>query len=140
MRAAVRVKPGDYQTRYALVQCLRQADKPDAARAEAEMAEKLRDRRERLADLRHNQIVKHPHDPALRCEAGVLCDCLGESEVAEKWLFSALHEDPGYGPAHAALADFYQHHQGDAEQVAMHRRLAGAARAPDPDARPPGKP
>jgi tetratricopeptide (TPR) repeat protein len=136
LRDAVRVRPFDYHTRYDLVQCLRQEQKDDAAREESAIAEKLKARHERLTDIRTREMSMHPHDPALHCEMGVLCDSLGYTELAEKWLFSALHEDPDYGPAHAALAEYYERHLGDAALVKSHREQARGAAAPDPDAHP----
>jgi tetratricopeptide (TPR) repeat protein len=140
LRAAVRARPNDYRTRNDLVQCLRQAHKDDLAREEAATAEKLKLRQERIAEIRTREMSMHPHDPALHCEMGVIYDSLGHTDVAEKWLASALHEDPDYRPAHAALADFYERHQRDPAAVEEHRRLAQGAAAPDPDERPAKKP
>jgi predicted Zn-dependent protease len=136
LRAAVRARPADYRTRYDLVQCLRQQHKDDLAREELAEAEKLRWRQERLSEIRSREMSMRPHDPALHCEMGVLCDSLGHADVAERWLYSALHEDPDYRPAHAALADFYERHQRDPAKAAEHRRQARGAKAPDPDERP----
>ncbi|HEX5269002.1 MAG TPA: tetratricopeptide repeat protein [Gemmataceae bacterium] len=140
LREAVRVQPADYQSRYALVQCLRQQGKDAEARQEEDQAEKVKARQERLGELRSREMSMRPHDPALHCEMGVLLDALGYTDVAEKWLYSALHEDPDYRPGHAALADFLERHQGDPARVAEYRRLAAGASAPDPDARPKKKP
>jgi Flp pilus assembly protein TadD len=136
LREAVRVRPTDYRTRNDLVQCLRRQHKDDAAREEAAVAEKLKSRQERLAEIRGREMSLRPHDPALHCEMGVLCDSLGYTDLAEKWLASALHEDPDYRPAHAALADFYERHRRDPEKAAAHRSAAQGVTAPDPDARP----
>ena len=92
----------------------------------------MKERQERLGEPRSREMSMRPHDPALHCLMGVLLDALGYSDVAEKWLFSALNEDPDYRPAHAALADFYRRHQREPEQVAEQRRLARGARAPTP--------
>src|SRR5207244_1950483 len=119
-----------------LAQCLRQQGKDDEAREHEAAGERLRGRNERLADLRTRQMSMRPHDPALHCELGVLYDDMGYTDVAEKWLYSALHEDADYGPAHAALADFYERHHRDPGKAAEHRRLARGAKAPDPDAKP----
>ncbi len=136
LRAAVRVRPADYQARYTLVQCLSQQHKDDEARQEQEVAEKLKGREDRLAEIRSREMSMRPHDPELHCLLGVLYDSLGNAQAAENWLTSALHEDPDYGPAHAALADFYERHQRDPDRIAEERRLARGAKAPDPDARP----
>jgi tetratricopeptide (TPR) repeat protein len=140
LRNAVRVRPTDYRTRYDLVRCLRQQHEDGAAREEEAAAEKLKWRNERLGEIRSREMSLHPHDPALHCEMGVLCDSLGYTDVAEKWLTSALHEDPNYRPAHAALADFYERHRRDPEKAEAERRAAQGVQAPDPDVRPAKKP
>ena len=71
---------------------------------------------------------------------GLLLDSLGYTDLAEKWLSSALHEDIDYRPGHAALADFYERHGREPTQAAEQRRLAAGAKAPDPEARPEQKP
>src|SRR5262249_26480945 len=132
------------QLRFSLVRCLRQENKDDAANEEEAVAEKLKTRQERLGDIRGRQMSKDPYNPELHCLLGVLLDSLGYTDVAERWLGSALKLardlKADEAPVHAALADFYERHQGDAALVAEHRRLARGARAPDPDARPPQKP
>ena len=45
---------------------------------------------------------------------------------AVRWLQGALNRDPRYGPAHAALADYYER-TGAAALAAQHRRLAAEA-------------
>jgi tetratricopeptide (TPR) repeat protein len=132
LREAARALPYDYQVRSMLAQCLRQENKTDEAREEEEQARKLMDRSERLGDLRGQKMSQTPHDPALHCEIGVLLDSLGHADLAEKWLYSALHEDADYRPAHAALADFYERHR-KPDKAAEHRELARGATAPDPD-------
>jgi predicted Zn-dependent protease len=141
LREAVRAAPGNYASRFALVQCLRQQHKDDEARDEQKAAEKVKSRQARLGDLRSREMAQRPHDPALRCEMGVLLDSLGDSELGEWWMQSALYENPDYRPAHAALADFYERHGDDPAKIEEHRALAGGATAPDPDATPaPKKP
>jgi tetratricopeptide (TPR) repeat protein len=140
LREAIRVRPSDYASRYTLVQVLRKEQKDDAARQEEEAAEKVKERQERLGEIRGREMSLRPHDPALHCLMGVLHDALGSPDVAEKWLLSSVIEDPEYRPGHAALADFYERHQREPDQVAEHRRLAKGAKAPDPDARPEKKP
>jgi len=140
LREAVRVLPHDYRTRYALAQCLQHESKTEEAGEVQSVAEQLKARSEQLAELRTRKMPVRPHDPALHCEMGVLLDLLGYTDMAEKWLYSALHEDPDYRPAHAALADFYDRHQRDPAKAAEHRAQARGAKAPDPDARPAKKP
>jgi predicted Zn-dependent protease len=140
LRDAIRVLPHDYRVRYSLAQCLREEHQESAAREVQAVADKLKARSERLGELRSREMPVKPHDPALHCEMGILLDLMGYTEVAEKWLYSALYEDPDYLPAHAALADFYERHQRGTDKVEEHRRLAQGAKAPDPDARSQKKP
>ncbi len=127
LREAVRVLPCDYRAQYALAQCLRQADKQSEAAEVQAVAELLKSRSERLAELRTRQMPVKPHSPLLHCEMGELLDLLGYPDMAEKWMYSALHEDPDYLPAHAALADFYERHQRDPDKAATHRAQAHGA-------------
>jgi tetratricopeptide (TPR) repeat protein len=66
------------------------------------------------------QVLESPHDPALRCEIGTLLLRNGRPAQGVQWLFTALKEDPHYGPAHAALADYYDR-TGRPELGAAHR-------------------
>jgi Tfp pilus assembly protein PilF len=43
---------------------------------------------------------------------------------AEGWLLGAVQDDPGYRPAHAALADYYQR-RGNTKAAEYHRQRAG---------------
>jgi tetratricopeptide (TPR) repeat protein len=140
LREAVRVRPADYQARHTLAQCLREQHKDDAAQEEQAVAEKVKARQDRLAEIRTREMSLRPDDPALHCLMGVLYASLGNLDVAENWLTSALYVDRDYGPAHAALADLYERQGRDPQQVAEQRRLARGAKAPDPDARPVTKP
>jgi tetratricopeptide (TPR) repeat protein len=124
LRQAVRLSPGDYQANYLLLQALQQQNKTEEARKQKRITEELRDRAERLGQLRSRTLSEHPLDPALHYEMGMLLMRAGHPRVAENWLQSALSLDADYRPAHAALADHYES-QGDAERAASHRRRAG---------------
>jgi tetratricopeptide (TPR) repeat protein len=123
LREAARVSPQDYETRWLLVQALRQQNKTEQAKVELRQAEEMKDRLERLGDLRSRKMSERPLDPALHCEMGVLLLRGGHKDVGEKWLHSALGLDPDYRPAHAALAEYYER-QGDPQRAAEHRRRA----------------
>jgi tetratricopeptide (TPR) repeat protein len=66
------------------------------------------------------QARDSPHDPAVRCELGALLLRNGLEAQALHWLAAALKEDPTYGPAHAALADYYER-IGRPDLAAAHR-------------------
>jgi tetratricopeptide (TPR) repeat protein len=124
LRRAAAGSPNDYQTHWLLVQALQQQrGKADAARSQLRQAEELKERSERLGELRSRKLSEQPLDPALHCEMGVLLLRAGHAPAGEAWLFSALKLDPDYGPAHAALAEHLER-QGEGERAAEHRRRA----------------
>jgi predicted Zn-dependent protease len=124
LRQAVRHWPTDYQSNYLLLQALMQQNKTEEAKAQKRITEEVRDRSERLGQLRSRTLSERPLDPALHYEMGMLVMRTGNERVAVGWLLSALALDAAYRPAHAALADYYQR-QGDQERAAEHRRAAG---------------
>ncbi len=127
LRAAVRAMPSDYLANYALWEVLRDAGKSQAAvQAQLDRAERVRDRRERLAEITTRQMSVRPHDPVLHSELGALLIELGHAELGERWLLGALQKDSRCRQAHAALADYYQS-KGDAVRAAEHRRQAREA-------------
>jgi predicted Zn-dependent protease len=123
LRRAAKVWSDDYQTHWLLVQALQQQNKTEQAQAELHKAEEIKDRIERLSDLRSRKMSEQPLDPALHCEMGVLLLRGGYKELGERWLKSALNLNSDYKPAHAALAEYYQQ-QGDTQRAAEHRRRA----------------
>jgi predicted Zn-dependent protease len=123
LRRARRAAPTDNQASWSLAQALRQQGKDAEAKAEQEIANRLKDRRARLGEITTRLMAEKPLDPALHAELGSLLIDLGHGKVGESWLLSALHLDPANGPAHAALADYYQA-RGDAERAARHREQA----------------
>jgi Tfp pilus assembly protein PilF len=131
LRQAVALAPADRMALHNLCQCLRLTGKEDEA---AEFQGRL-DRID--ADLKHlgqltKDALKAPHDPAPRCEAGLIFLRCGEEQEGVRWLQMALHEAPAYQPAHQALADYYQR-TGQSELAARHGRMAETTgRAPRP--------
>jgi predicted Zn-dependent protease len=135
LRRAAAELPYDYLTQWKLYQCLQQQGKEDDAKAQLARSEDLKARRERLGEIQSRKMTEHPHDPALHYELGKLLLSLGNEDLGERWLRSALHEsNDQYGPAHAALADYDEvraaraEQQGDAEQAAAYREEAAAER------------
>jgi predicted Zn-dependent protease len=137
LRQAVRLLPNDYRAQWALYQALqRQEGKAAEAQAQMARAELLKERNERLAEIRTRKMSQDPHNPALHCELGTLLLSLGYKEVGESWLLSALHEKADYAPAHKALADYYEE-QGDPEKAAYHRQeAAGGSKTGAPPVSP----
>jgi tetratricopeptide (TPR) repeat protein len=126
LRRAAAALPYDYPTQWALYQALNQAGRTAEADAQKARAERLKDKVERLGELTTRLMPTRPNDPALHSELGTLLLSLGHKDLGERWLYSALRLDPDYGPAHAALADYYQE-QGDTAKAAEHRRQAQPA-------------
>jgi tetratricopeptide (TPR) repeat protein len=126
LRQAVRALPNDYKAHYALWDCLRQEKKTEEAEVERTRMEKLKDLRQRQGEILTHLMSQRPSDPALHYELGTLYLQLGQPDVAEGWLHSALHLDERYVPALEALADFYQQ-RGD-ERAEEYRQRARAAR------------
>lgn len=124
LRDAVRAAPQDYEANWSLYQALKLLPgKEVAAKEQAARAEQVKEQTEKLTELTTRKMSERPHDPAVHCELGTLLIRMGHKEVGHRWLLSALKEDPGYRPAHAALADYYQA-RGEAEQAAEHRQQA----------------
>jgi tetratricopeptide (TPR) repeat protein len=124
LRRAVKVWPDDYQAQWLLFRSLQDQNKADQARAQRRVAEEVKNRAERLGELTSRQLTINPLDPALHYEMGVLLLRSGHEDTAAGWLLSALRLDPNHGPAHAALADYYER-RGDPGRAAEHRRRAG---------------
>ena len=123
LRRAVAALPDDYQTNWSFAEALRQQGKADEAKAQLAHAEELRDRLERLGELRSRKLAEQPLDPALHYEMGVLLIRGDHPEVGAQWLASALQLDPNHKLAHAALADYFDR-KGDKARAAEHRRKA----------------
>jgi tetratricopeptide (TPR) repeat protein len=133
LRQAVAALPHDYQAQFFLWQSLRQQGRQEEARVQKKTVDELKDRTERLGELRLRGMAERPRDPALHYEMGTLLLNLGQAEDGEAALLRALSLAPDYAPAHAALAEFYRQ-RGDATRAAWHRQRApsnpGTASAP----------
>ena len=123
LRKASRALPDYYQTHWFLFQALSQLKHVEEAQKVMRKAERIRDRAERLGELRSRRLSEQPLDPALHVEMGVLLLRSGHDDLGERWLLSALNLAPRHAPAHAALADLYQR-KGDRARTEEHRRLA----------------
>lgn len=108
MRKAAAVLPEDYQTQYLLFETLRRQGKETEAKSQYVKVEKVKDRVERLSELRSRRLTEQPLDPALHYEMGMLLIGTAHAEVGERWLLTALSLDPDHKPSHAALADYYK--------------------------------
>lgn len=123
LRRAAEVLPHDYQTQWALAECLRQEGKAKEAQAQEAHANRLKDLLARYSEITTHLIPQQPNDPSKYCEAGKLSFELGMPEKGREWLHFALRLDPHYVPALTALADYYEK-QGDKTRAEDLRRQA----------------
>lgn len=122
LRRAVALAPHDREALYNLCQCLESSGSEDEVRCYKQRFERADADLKRLGQLTKD-VLREPQNPALRCEGGLIFLHNGEEEEGVRWLQHALHLDPGYRPAHEALADYYQR-IGKTELAARQRRLA----------------
>jgi Tfp pilus assembly protein PilF len=136
LRQVVALYPFDAQANYLLAQCLQREGKEDEAREYQAARERIESDLKRLEAV-FGQVTKAPHDPAPRLEAGIICLRNGQESEAERWLLSALQQDPQNQKAHTVLADFYEQ-SGKTDLAADHRRQAARpARTEAPGGRGP---
>jgi len=121
LRHAVEVLPDDYQTHYLYYQALQQSGRAPEASAQLVRAEAVKARTIQLAELRTRRVAERPLDPTVYAEMGTLLLKTGHPEQGIPWLETALSLDPGFRPAHEALANYYET-TGRAERAAPHRR------------------
>jgi tetratricopeptide (TPR) repeat protein len=124
LRRAVVAAPFSAQANFALAQCLHRQGKEEARKYQA-AHERIVSDRKLLEDVKV-RVGKSPADPAPRVEAGRICLRSGKEREGLRWLLSAVQQAPRDGPAHAALADYYER-AGQRGLAARHRRQAGAA-------------
>jgi tetratricopeptide (TPR) repeat protein len=120
-RKALALDPFDDVTYSKLAACLRRLGRTAEADEMLEHGKRIEDDAARLRSLTE-EIARRPTDPAPRYEAGVICMRNGQEREGLRWLLGALQSNPRHGPAHAALADYYES-IGKPEQAAEHRRF-----------------
>jgi tetratricopeptide (TPR) repeat protein len=125
LRRAAAVLPEDYQTQFLLFQALQAQGKLDEAKTQLQRAEEVKDRSERIGELRSRKLAEQPLDPALHYEMAMLYLRTGHPDAALQWLTSALTLDPNHRPSHAALADYFER-RGDKASAEEHRKKAAA--------------
>jgi tetratricopeptide (TPR) repeat protein len=84
--------------------CLESQGKSEEASACKYHLEEIQKKKTHKAALLR-QVVRTPHDPAVRYELGMIYMYDGDDAQASHWLRTALAEDPKYLPARAALAN-----------------------------------
>jgi len=128
-RQALETMPFNYEVNWGLQQALRGLGQTAKAEEQLAVAQQLKDRIERIHEIRTHEMTLHPRDAALHAELGELLALTGQREMAEYWLLSALQLDPKLPQAHAALARLYDE-QGNAAAAELHRQQAGEAQKP----------
>ena len=121
LRQAIAIIPFEKDVNYALYQCLVRLGKKKEA--ETQLAKLKRSE----ADLdRLRQVIRaagqKADDPSLPFEVGQILMRNGQEAAGVRWLQRALATNPGYVPAHRALADYHER-SGNSDQAAAHRRL-----------------
>ncbi len=80
-------------------------------------------------------VRTEPQNVELRFKIGDHLMTYDNPEHGLGWMLSALDIDPGYAPAHRALAAYYEK-RGKSERAALHRRQAGRVGSELPDGQP----
>src|SRR5262249_5400422 len=122
--------PFDRPAVYNWYQCLRRLGRDTEARRCGAQLDRL-DADLKLLDEVTRALLQSPNDLGLRCEAGAILLRNGEAEKGLAWLGMVLQPEPRHPVAHQALADYWER-QGDSGRAAVHQRMAGAVRSPQP--------
>lgn len=134
---AVRLAPFERAAVFQFCRCLEQRGRGDEA---ASWRRRLRQIEDDLDNLRatHQQILRSPRDPELRCQAGRILLRNRQDREGRRWLYSALQIAPDHRPTHKALAEHFRGRGDDRradyhEQFAQGERPDGAAYLFDPE-------
>jgi tetratricopeptide (TPR) repeat protein len=102
LNRALKLAPRNRDVHLVKQLCLESQGKDDlAALHKVQLEEIQRDSTHKAALLR--QVVRTPHDPAIRYELAMIYHRDGNDNQAAHWLRTALTEDPKYRPAKDAL-------------------------------------
>ena len=123
LRKAVEASPRDYLANWLLFQALTVQQKTTEASAQLKKVDEIKDRAERLGELRSRRMSENPLDPALHFEMGMLLTRSGKPDEAEVWYERALGLDAKYRPAHKALEELYRR-RGDVRRAEEHAKAA----------------
>ena len=135
LREAVALAPGDHETRYQFVQCLRREGRAEEAQQQEQKLKRLEIDLRRISEIANARMSETPYDPELHAELGAIMLRNGFIEQGLHWLNSALQRDARCSQAHQALAEYYQE-LGNAEMAERHRRLGAAAPSGERDPAP----
>jgi tetratricopeptide (TPR) repeat protein len=125
LRPAAALQSPDRQVLHSLYRALQQLGKKDEANAVLARGQRMDEDIKQMVEVLKG-IGANPQDASLYCRAAAICLRNGQDGEAVRWLQGALTRNPHFGPAHAALADYYAR-TGAAELAAHHRQLAAQA-------------
>ncbi len=124
---AVRINPHDVEIRHRRGLCLARLGRHDEARAEQQVAARLREDDQRLNKLQR-ALVANPGDPGLQGEVARWMIEHGHEEEGLRWARKILGEKANHPEANRLMADY--HERGGNPGLANYYRLQ--AKAPSP--------
>jgi tetratricopeptide (TPR) repeat protein len=120
-----KLEPYDHEIRYAYAQALRLAGDEARAKAENQVAARLRNDHDTIIRLR-SKIVADPNDRDSRYQVAKWMFDHGHPHEGLKWTKEILRINPNHAPTHQLLADYYEK-QGDAGLANYHRLKASSS-------------
>jgi tetratricopeptide (TPR) repeat protein len=121
LRRVLKGDPTDPAARYTLVSCLRRQGREKEASAALKEYHKNQALLKRANKLLQDEAEKPTTAPGPAFDVGEALLRVGQERAGVSWLRQALRRDPGYAPAHRALAAYYEK-KGDRENAEAHRR------------------
>ena len=114
--------PGNRESRYQYLLCLRRLGKEAEAQRQAQAIKQIDKDIKRMEALTSVEMVLSPRNPSLRCELGEIFLRLGIRNLGVLWLKRALQLDPRFRPAHQQLLRYYEALGPDGREEAEYHR------------------
>jgi tetratricopeptide (TPR) repeat protein len=124
LRKAVKLDPGSLDGAYNLSLCLQQQPGKKDEGAEWFQKYKVIAAEQARMSAVTKQIMRAPHNPAPRCEAGEIMLKVANEKEGLRWVYSALQIDPNYRQAHQLLRDYFRS-KGRNDLAEPHERALG---------------
>jgi predicted Zn-dependent protease len=122
LRDAYAKDPQNRLVSYSLGQCLEKLGRRDEVKKLKEAMERQETAAKRMEQLIQD-VMKHPYDPSLRHEVGMIFLQNGFIQDGLRWMRTALQVDPSHRATHQALAEYLER-TGKTEEAARHRMFA----------------
>jgi tetratricopeptide (TPR) repeat protein len=120
---ALPLRPYDKQLHRNLWECYQRLKGREKEAADHKRRfEDLEEHNRRLDEMMTDQKLVTSTAPRVLAEIGNHFMALGQDKLGLQWLNKALRRDPGYSPAHEALAEYYER-IGRADLAVQHRAL-----------------